>query len=348
MMMPIGLSVILLVRPDAEYGAGRPVDFNFAVCVMLGIAYACSIGGLATLIGTPPNALLAGFMLETYGHAIGFAEWLAIGLPLVVVTLPATWLLLTRVAFPIRISEIPGGRDAIDAQHTALGGMTRGEWSVAAVFVLAAALWVLRPVLEETVPGLSDAGIAVGAALLLFVLPADGAGTRVIDWQSAERLPWGVLILFGGGLALAEAVTATGLAEWIASALPVSAGIPTVALVLVVVVVVILLTELTSNTATAAAFLPLVAAISIGIGENPLMLAVPAALAASCAFMMPVATPPNAIVFGSGYVTIAQMIRAGAWLNALFAVAITVLMYALVGAVMDLTPALVPDWAARG
>jgi solute carrier family 13 (sodium-dependent dicarboxylate transporter), member 2/3/5 len=347
MMMPIGLSVILLVRPDAEYGAGRPVDFNFAVCVMLGIAYACSIGGLATLIGTPPNALLAGFMLETYGYSIGFAEWLAIGLPLVVVTLPATWLLLTRVAFPIRIREIPGGREAIDAEHASLGGMSRGEWSVAAVFALAATLWVSRPFLEGTIPGLSDAGIAVAAALLLFVLPAERGGRRVMDWQTAERLPWGVLLLFGGGLALAEAVTATGLAEWIAAALPVSAGTPAVALVLLVAVVVILLTELTSNTATAAAFLPLVAAIAIGIGENPLMLAVPAALAASCAFMMPVATPPNAIVYGSGYVTIAQMIRAGAWLNALFAVAITVLMYAVVGAVLDVTPGVVPDWVAR-
>jgi solute carrier family 13 (sodium-dependent dicarboxylate transporter), member 2/3/5 len=219
-----------------------------------------------------------------------------------------------------------------------------------------AAGWILRepkvfgtftlPGITTVAPGIDDSTIAIAGALILFIARAE-PGRAVLEWHDTKALPWGVLLLFGGGLALAEAVTATGLAEWIAAALPVSAGTPAVALVLLVAVVVILLTELTSNTATAAAFLPLVAAIAIGIGENPLMLAVPAALAASCAFMMPVATPPNAIVYGSGYVTIAQMIRAGAWLNALFAVAITVLMYAVVGAVLDVTPGVVPDWVAR-
>jgi solute carrier family 13 (sodium-dependent dicarboxylate transporter), member 2/3/5 len=347
MMLPIGLSVVQLVRPGGSYGQGQPVDFNFAVCLMLGIAYAASIGGLATLIGTPPNALLAGFMLETYGVEIGFAQWMAVGLPLVAVTLPLTWLLLTRVAFPIHIREIPGGPAAVTAQYRALGRMSAGELSVAVVFVAAALLWIGRPALQGALPGLTDTGIAIAAAVVLFAIPVDRrCSAFVMDWQTAERLPWGVLLLFGGGLSLAEAVTATGLAEWIAAAMGAAGALPTVALVVTVTITVIFLTELTSNTATAAAFLPLVAALAIGLGENPLLLAVPTAIAASCAFMMPVATPPNAIVYGSGYVTIPQMMRAGWALNILFAIAITTLAYSLLAFVFGVEPGVVPAWVS--
>jgi solute carrier family 13 (sodium-dependent dicarboxylate transporter), member 2/3/5 len=346
MMLPIGLSVILLVRPDAEYGPDAPVDFNFAVCLMLGIAYASSIGGLATLIGTPPNALLAAFMLETYGVEVGFAQWMTIGVPLVVVTLPLAWLLLTRVAFPIRITEIPGGAAAIAGEYARLGVMSRGEKWVALVFAGAAISWIARPLIESYIPGLTDTGIAIIAALTLFAIPLDARmSTFVMDWRTAEKLPWGVLLLFGGGLALADAVTASGLAESIAGAIGGISALPAVVLLVTVTVVVILLTELTSNTATAAAFLPLIAALAIGLGENPLLLVVPAALAASCAFMMPVATPPNAIVYGSGYVTIPQMVRAGWMLNVLFAIAITALMYTLVGMAFGIEPGVVPGWA---
>jgi solute carrier family 13 (sodium-dependent dicarboxylate transporter), member 2/3/5 len=269
-----------------------------------------------------------------------------VGLPLVAVTLPLTWLLLTRVVFPIRIAEIPGGRDAIRAEYRALGPMTAGERAVGAVFVGAATLWVTRPLLEPIIPGLTDTGIAIGAAILLFVIPVDrAAAVFAMDWETAERLPWGVLLLFGGGLALAEAVTVSGLAAWLAAAMAGAGALPTVVLVITVTLVVIFLTELTSNTATAAAFLPLVASLAVGLGESPLLLAVPAALAASCAFMMPVATPPNAIVYGSGYVTIQQMIRAGWWLNLGFAVAITLLMYSLLGLVLGVEPGVVPEWA---
>jgi solute carrier family 13 (sodium-dependent dicarboxylate transporter), member 2/3/5 len=337
MMLPIGLSVIQLVRPDAEYGEGRPVDFNFAVCIMLGIAYACSIGGLATLIGTPPNALLAGFMLETYGVEISFVQWMGVGLPLVLVTLPLAWLLLTRVTFPIRIGGIPGGAQAIAAAQRELGPPSRGEMWVAVVFVTAALLWIGRPLLQPLAPGLTDTGIAIGAAIILFAIPIDRRmSTFVMDWQTAAGLPWGVLLLFGGGLALAEAVSVTGLAEWIAGAIAGVGALPTVVLLLTITAVVIFLTELTSNTATAAAFLPFIASLAVGLGEDPLLLAVPAAIAASCAFMMPVATPPNAIVYGSGYVTIPQMVRAGFWLNVLFIVAITALAYTVVWAVFGI------------
>ena len=346
MMLPIGLSVVQLVRPQSDYGGDTPVDFNFGAGLMLGIAYACSIGGLATLIGTPPNALLAGFMLETYGVEIGFAQWLSIGLPLVAVTLPMTWLLLTRVTFPIRIDRIPGGRAAIDAQYHGLGRMSVPERAVAVVFVGAALLWVFRPVIGSYVPGLSDTGIAIVAAVALFTIPVDRRLSGfVMDWETAEKLPWGVLLLFGGGLSLAEAVTASGLAEWVAGAIAGAGALPTIGLVVTVTLVVIFLTELTSNTATAAAFLPLIAPLALGLGENPLMLVIPAALAASCAFMMPVATPPNAIVYGSGYVTIPQMVRAGWWLNILFAAAITLLMYSLVALAFDIEPGVIPAWA---
>jgi solute carrier family 13 (sodium-dependent dicarboxylate transporter), member 2/3/5 len=269
-----------------------------------------------------------------------------VGLPLVAVTLPLSWLLLTRVAFPIRIREVPGGRAAVAAQYRELGGMSRGERAVALVFVSAAVLWIARPALEGALPGITDTGIAIAAAIALFAIPVDRSFTTfVMDWRTAERLPWGVLLLFGGGLALAEAVTATGLAQWIAAAMGAAGALPTIALVATVTVVVILLTELTSNTATAAAFLPLVAALAIGLGENPLLLCVPTAIAASCAFMMPVATPPNAIVYGSGYVSIPQMIRAGWLLNMLFAVAVTLLAYSLLSVVFGVEPGLLPEWA---
>jgi solute carrier family 13 (sodium-dependent dicarboxylate transporter), member 2/3/5 len=329
MMLPIGLSIVaLVVRHQAD--VSQPGESNFAVALMLGIAYGASIGGLATLIGTPPNALLAAFMLESYGVEIGFAQWMMVGLPLTAIALPLVWLLLTRVLYPIELKELPGGREVIDRELSAMGPVSRPERMVAVVFCLTAGAWIARPLLEGHLPGLSDTGIAIAAALALFLMPVDlRKGVFLMRWKDAEKLPWGVLILFGGGLALADAIAGSGLAEWIGGGLGVLAGFPTWTLVLGVALVVIFLTELTSNTATAAAFLPLVASIAIGLGHSPLLLAVPAALAASCAFMMPVATPPNAIVYGSGYVSIPQMVRAGWWLNLLFVAAITAVTYSL-------------------
>ncbi|HEV2147675.1 MAG TPA: DASS family sodium-coupled anion symporter [Longimicrobiaceae bacterium] len=323
MMLPIGVSVVELVCRREGGGDGRD-EANFAAALMLGIAYACSIGGLGTLIGTPPNALLAGFMRETYGVEIGFGRWMLLGVPLVLVGLPLTWALLVRWAHPFRIPEVPGGAEMIRRELRALGPPSRGEAAVAAVFFLAAASWIFRPLLERVLPGLSDAGIAVAAALLLFALPVHpGRGEFALDWEWARRIPWEVLLLFGGGLSLAGAIARTGLAGWIGAALSALDALPTVTVVAVVATVVIFLTELTSNTATAAAFLPVVASLAGGIGEDPLLFAVPAALAASCAFMMPVATPPNAIVYGSGAVTVPQMARAGFLLNLAFVVLVT-------------------------
>jgi sodium-dependent dicarboxylate transporter 2/3/5 len=343
MMLPIGLSVVQLVKPDAGDG---PMDFNFAIALMLGIAYAASIGGLATLIGTPPNALLAAFMLESYGVEIGFAQWLVVGLPLVIISLPLTWLILTKLVFPIRIREIPGGANAIRNQLAGMGPITRAESSVAVIFVATALLWITRPLLDAFLPGLSDTSIAIAAALAMFVVPVSlREGEFLMDWTTAERLPWGVLLLFGGGLALADAVTQTGLAEWIGAALNGLQTWPLLLIIVLITTVVIFLTELTSNTATAATFLPLIASLAVGLGENPFILLVPAAIAASCAFMLPVATPPNAIVFGSGYVTVPQMARAGIWLNMLFIVLITILVYTLVLTAFGVDVGTLPAWA---
>lgn len=334
MMLPIGLSLIALV-PEGEDSdddaAGERRRFGTAL--MLGIAYACSIGGMATLIGTPPNAFLAGFMLESYGVTIGFAEWMLFGVPVALVGLPLCYLLLTRVAFPIRMRELPGGRELVDREARALGSMSAAEWRVAVVFTLTAITWMTRPILVEHVgplAGLSDAGIAMTAALALFLLPSgEPDGRRLLDWKLARDTPWGVLILFGGGLSLAAAVESTGLSAWFGTGVGGLSEWPITLLVLVVVAVVILLTELTSNTATAATFLPVLGGIAVGLGRDPLLLAVPAALAASGAFMLPVATPPNAIVYGSGAVRIEDMVRAGVWLNALFVFLITAAAYVL-------------------
>jgi len=347
MMLPIGLSVINLVRPSEEYGLGRPVDFNFAIGLMLGIAYAASIGGLGTLIGTPPNALLAGFMLETYGLEIGFAQWMVVGVPLTIVTLPLGWLVLTKVVYPIQIREIPGGRETIEREYRSLGPISRPEKSVAVVFVATAILWITRPLLTDIIPGLHDTAIAIGAAVTLFLIPAGAGRGFIMDWQTAEKLPWGVLILFGGGLSLAAAVSTSGLAGYIGAAVA-GLDLPILLMVVAITLVIIFLTELTSNTATAAAFLPLVASIAVGLGQNPMLLAVPAALGASCAFMMPVATPPNAIVFGSGYVSIPQMVRAGWRLNLLFTLVITGAAYSLVLLAFGVELGVVPDWAGAG
>ena len=306
---------------------------NFARALLLGIAYAASIGGLGTLIGTPPNALMRGFLSQSYGIEIGFGQWMLIGVPIVVVGLPLTWLLLTHLLFPLGDAGGAGGF-VIAREVERLGPLSRAEWVVGVVTTLTAASWILRTKIAAFLPGLSDAGIAMIGAILLFVLPAFEDRRPALGWDDAEALPWGVLILFGGGLSLAGAIQATGLATWIGEALAGIGAWPILLIVVVVTAIIIFLTELTSNTATAAAFLPVVGALAIGIGADPLLLVVPAALAASCAFMMPVATPPNAIVFATGRLTIPQMARAGIWLNLLFVGLLTVAVFALAGPVL--------------
>lgn len=344
MMLPIGLSVIdLVLRKNSRQTlavTGVLPDFagrNFALCLLLGIAYAASIGGIATIIGTPPNLFLAGFINETiaepYRQEISFLRWLFIGGPLTLVLLPLTWLLLTRVLYPIKITRIPGGRALIAEHYRQLGPVSRGERITMTVFLLTASAWISRPYLP--VEGLSDPGIAMVAALALFVIPA-GKDRFTMDWETAKRLPWGILILFGGGLSLAAAVKTHGVAEFIGAQTAWLSGWPAPAVILIVVAAVIFLTELTSNTATTATLVPILAAIAPGLDLHPYQLIIPAAIAASCAFMMPVATPPNAIVFGSGHITIAEMCKAGWWLNLAGIVIITALAGLLIPLVWQL------------
>jgi len=344
MMLPIGLSVIALSRSEPSADSPPPPgspDRNFALALLLGIAYSASIGGIGTIIGTPPNALLVGFARDSIGEAhrldISFARWMAVGLPLVLVFLPVAWLLLTRVIFPVRLAVIRGGASFFRERLAEIGSPGRGEITTLAVFACTALAWVTRPLLAHVVP-LSDAGIAMTGALLLFVLPVNRAGRRfAMDWKTARRLPWGILILFGGGLSLAARVQEHGVAEFIGSLVAGLPALPDALLVASVALLVIFLTELTSNTATTATMLPILAALAPGLGVDPYLLIVPAALAASCAFMMPVATPPNAIIFGSGMVTIPEMCRAGFWLNLVGVLLITLLTLLVVRPVLGVS-----------
>lgn len=330
MMLPIGISVLLLVNKTSdaiddpvdadEEAAATPVKSNFGTALMLGIAYAASIGSLGTIIGTPPNTLLVGYMASEHDVQIGFGQWMIVGVPLAVVLMAACWFLLTKVLFKPEIDEIPGGQQLIDDELAKLGTTSPGERRVLVIFVLAALAWVFVPLVTDWVgadtPPITDAGIAMAVGLLLFLLPAGAArGVRLLDWDSALKLPWGVLLLFGGGLALSAQFSSSGLTEWIGEVASGLGGLPAVLLVILFAAGILFLTELTSNTATAATFLPVAGGIAMGMGMDPLLLAIPVALAATCAFMLPVATPPNAIAYGSGYVSIPQMIKGGIWLN---------------------------------
>ncbi|GAB5476961.1 MAG: DASS family sodium-coupled anion symporter [Marinobacter nauticus] len=331
MMLPIGLSVVAMMDNSNPEGVRK-----YATALLLAIAYSASIGGIATLIGTPPNALLAAYLSENQGISVGFAQWMVLGVPVTLVMLVLTWWWLTRRDFGIGQASDSG--QMIRDELAKLGVMSRGERLVAVVFVITATAWIFRPLLSASLmPWLSDTGIAIAAAIAMFLIPVDARqGTFVLDWDSANKLPWGVLLLFGGGLAMAGVISSSGLAEWIAGSLGVAGVLPTIVMMVIVASVIIFLTEVTSNTATAAAFLPLLGALAMAQDVSPLLLTVPAAIAASCAFMMPVATPPNAIVFSSGHMQISDMIKAGFALNLMGIVVVTLITYGLLGLVFSL------------
>lgn len=301
----------------------------FERALLLGVAYAATIGGYGTLIGTPPNALLAGFLSQTQGVKLGFFDFMIVGVPIVMIGIPVTWLLLTRVLFR-ECANTTLDIAALDQQRRGLGRASRAETFVGTVAAATALAWITQPLLARVVPGISEAGIAVACAVVLLVTPMDASLKRVIDWKAAERIPWGVLVLFGGGLSLASAIQASGLSAWIGNAVTGLRGVSPLLLILIVVTVITLLTEFTSNTATAAAFLPIAASLAGGAGVSPLVLAVAAGLAASNGFMLPVGTPPNAIVFSSGKLTVPQMARAGLLVDVLFIALITAVSYFLV------------------
>lgn len=313
MMLPIGLSVMALVNPEAR--GMEVVTSNFGKALTLGIAYSASIASLSTLIGTPPNTLLRAYLADTHGIVIGFGQWMAFATPTAWVFLLIAWWLLVTVFFKPEITELPGGRDVIAQELAAMGPMSRGEKLVGAVFLVGALSWVFLPTLFKDA-GLSDELIAMCIALALFLIPVDPrAGIPLLDWKTAKEIPWDILLLFGGGLALSAMFTANGLSAWIGESSKGIGGLPVILIIVVVTALIVFLTEMTSNTATAAAFLPIMGGVASGINHDVMLLVIPVALAATCAFMLPVATPPNAIAFGSGYIRIGDMVKAGLWLN---------------------------------
>lgn len=329
MMLPIGMSILSLVGEVTakEEGEGRIktlVGGNFGTALMLGIAYAASIGSLGTIIGTPPNAFLAGYMQQTYNEPIGFGQWMLVGVPVSIVFMIVAWVLLVKVVFKPEISKIPGGKKLVRQEIEKLGPVSHGEWMVLAIFVLTACAWISVPLLFPKNPPIDDAGIALVAGILLFILPAGAhRGVRLLDWKTAKELPWDVLLLFGGGLALSGQFDKSGLTKWIGELVAGMHGFPLVLIIAILAFAILFLTELTSNTATAATFIPVAGGVALGMGVDPMLLCVPVALAATCAFMLPVATPPNAVAYGSGYVRIASMVRGGLWLNLIGVLIIT-------------------------
>ncbi|WP_259365312.1 SLC13 family permease [Flaviflexus equikiangi] len=319
MMLPIGISVLALVGTlDSRVGK----DSKFGTALMLGIAYAASIASLSTLIGTPPNTLLRGYLQDNHDITLSFGTWMLFATPLAWGFLLIAWWLLTKIYMP-EIDEIPGGKELITEHHEKLGPMSLQEKMTMIIFIAAALSWILVPTLFKDLP-ITDEMIAMILALVLFLVPAKPKeGIGLLNWETAKNVPWDVLLLFGGGLALSAAFGYSGLSLWIGDQASGLAGLPTIVIVLAITTLVIFLTEMTSNTATAAAFLPIIGGVAIGMGVDVELLVIPVALAATCAFMLPVATPPNAIAYGSGYIKIGQMIKVGIWLNLIGIVLIT-------------------------
>jgi sodium-dependent dicarboxylate transporter 2/3/5 len=322
MMVTIAIAVLREIVHDT---GKTPGGSRFGVALMLGIAYAASIGGVATLIGTPPNAIFAGVVEKTYGISISFVDWMKFGLPLSLVMLGITWFYLTRIRFRGEQPQLAGGQEFIREQIRKLGPMSRAEMGVASVFALVALLWILRGLYWPAALGMvTDSTIAIAGALLLFLIPVNLARREfLLDWKTAVTIPWDIIILFGGGFALAEGFSETGLTTWLAGLLGVLQGTDIVLIVAAVVLLVIFLTEVTSNTATASLLLPVMAALAAAVEVHPFGLMVATVIAASFAFMLPVATPPNAIVYGSHEVGIQQMAWAGLWLNLLAVAVVT-------------------------
>jgi sodium-dependent dicarboxylate transporter 2/3/5 len=355
MMVPIALAVIR--RFDNPRETSGPS--TFAIGLLIGIAYAASIGGIATLIGTPPNLAFARIFAISFpgAPAISFAQWMLFGLPASLILLVAAWSVLALLF--VRRGRASGiDRESIVAEYRALGRASYEERVIFIAFVLLALLWLFRADISIgawTLPGwarlfpersfIDDGTVAILMALVLFLWPARAArGERLMDWATASRLNWGIVILFGGGFALADGFESSGLGLWVAGRLEGLAGLPPLLVVAAICLLLTFLTELTSNTATTQIVLPLLASLALAIEVNPLLLMIPATLSASCAFMLPVATPPNAIVFGSGEVRMADMIRSGIILNLLGVVLITALMYLVGLPVFGIDPGVVPAW----
>ncbi|WP_203363374.1 DASS family sodium-coupled anion symporter [Bacillus sp. REN10] len=333
MMVPIGTAITYQAAQIVKQSGNQSIDIKgFEKTVIFGIGFSGTIGGLGTLIGTPPNIIMAGAIENFYGVNISFADWMMMATPVVLIALIFTWLYLVNVAFPIKFKELPGGMELIREEKRKLGKMSSEEKLVLFVFLFAGFMWVTRTFLWENenffvIPGISDTMIAMVAAILLFILPSKSKGGALLDWTVARELPWGVLLLFGGGLAIAAGFGETGLATWLGEQLVVLEQFPLFLVIVLVTAFVLFLTEITSNTATATMIMPVLAALAMAIDIHPFALMMSAAMAANCAFMLPVGTPPNAIIFATGKIQISEMMRAGFWVNVIAIILIVGAIY---------------------
>ena len=330
MLLPIGLAVCGVISQTVP-GMTDTDKANFDTALLLGIAYAATIGGMSTLIGTAPNIVFSAFMQDEYGVEISMFDWMKLGVPLAAVMLFGSWYSLTQYVFPIKFSASQEAKDELKKMLSEMGSLTKDEIRISIIFGLAVFAWVFRTLLNniEFLSGLTDAGIAIIAAILLFMTPSASKKGDLLKWEKSKELPWGLLLLFGGGLSLAAQISSTGLGMWIGQSLMVLSTVPPIVLILAVATLIIFLTEITSNVTTTTTFLPVFGALAVAIGILPVSLTVPVCLAASCAFMLPVATPPNAIVYGSNKFTIATMMRAGIALNIIGIIVVTMFAYFL-------------------
>ena len=315
MLLPVGISVIKVIS-DTVNNITKNEKYNFQLCLLLGIAYAASVGGIATPIGTSPNGVLIQFASNNYNYDIGFANWISIGLPITIGLAPLIWFLLTYVIFPVNFSANQESKDKLDSMLKELGSMSNEEKKVIIVFITTAFFWIFRQLLDD-LPGLSlldDSVIAITGAISLFFINEKKSKNKLLLWDDVQNgFPWGLIFLFGGGMALAFVVNDSGLALWLASLIPSETYFWII--LITVIVMVIFLTELTSNLTTTITFLPVVASVGVNMGINPLLLILPLTISASCAFMLPVATPPNSIVYASNLIPIQKMVKAGIFIN---------------------------------
>ncbi len=325
MMLPIGLAIVAQLKDDPRTREDENAEFGKAL--MLSIAYSASIGGIATLIGTPPNLVLAGVLETLYDVELGFGQWFMYGLPISIILLFFCWWYLTHVAYRFDTGNFKQGKSEIEEQLRKLGRLSNEERTVGILFFVTACLWIGRSFLQKWIPMLDDTIIAIGAGICLFLLPSKSENRPLLTWSEAVKLPWGIIILFGGGMALASGFQESGLAEWFGMQFGSIAGWPLFLIVLVIAVAVNFFTEITSNLATTAMLLPILAPLAQTMGIHPYVVMIAATTAASCAFMLPVATPPNAVVFGSGYLTIPDMVKAGFWINVVSIIVITLFVY---------------------
>ena len=326
MMLPIAMAIVDQLKDNPNTIENENKIFGKAL--MLGIAYSASIGGISTLIGTPPNLILAGVVEETFGYEITFATWFKFGFPISLILLFLCWKYLTGIAFKFEQKSFPGGQKEIRNQLQKLGQITYEEKLVASIFAMTAIAWVTRDfILKLIIPVIDDTIIVMISAIIIFLLPNKNRKRRLINWEEASKLPWGILLLFGGGMALASGFKESGLALWIGTQMTLLDGINLFLLVFILIASVNFLTEITSNLATTAMLLPILYPMAMTIDVHPFILMVSAAVAASCAFMLPVATPPNAVVFGSGYLRIPDMVRIGVWMNILSIILLSVFVY---------------------